>query len=651
MIRSFSIALAALAVTLVAAGADARKRTKAPDDGLPAPEAVAEQARAVYTDLAGHSNPLVRRVVYFGTLELGEDDQRAAITKGIEDADWQIKEHALVQALTRRDRKLKEAAQKAEKAVIALLESADATDRAHGYTVLEAWHAKERDRLKVLERIAKDGSPEARAEARAKLIAQGGKTAWQVIERGLAEPPEDAEHTQAIEALGTFRDPVASKWALANLHDTGEQGRLARQYLIEMDDARESKKLDRELSKRYEAAAGSFEDRLRLAYVRAHRGAADEVATTLVAGLRYDQEWAKVMAWRGLQASRSHKVLGALRERMLLLLEPEQAEAAFGWLQKWAAATGDPKVIELLQEAARGDRPLPRTHALAALTAVEHRPSVALFEGAMNEGRPEIRMAAAKGLAAVAKPGDEERLAVFLRKEPDADVKLELIRALARIGTAEIIDPLQFVITDRNVEIKKAAGAAIADTGHQKATMLLGLLKRDPDLDIRFSAWVDLLEMDRGANEAEFQSSALRWLTPAQVEKLGQNSKISADLLAHIALNGSDEQRVFAVDALRRRGNDAATQMLTVYEKSQAPETAANALAGLLDTRGQESLPTYRKGLEAKMPEVRAVAIRGVGQFGVRGYLETLMQAFADRDALVRAEAARAAYRVSQRIE
>ncbi len=650
MTRFLPLTLAALVFAL-AAPADARRKSKVPDDGLPAPDAVAEQAGALYAELGGHANPLVRRVVYFGSLELGDDVQRAAITKGIEDADWTIKQHALIEALNRRDRKLKDVRKKADKALTGLLESADATDREQGYAILEATTKKSRDRLKAIERTARDGSPDARAEARKRLIEQGGKTAWKVIEKGLAQPAGDAEHTQAMAALETFRDPVAQKWALANLHDTGEAGRLARQYLVEVSGKRVDKKLNKDLAKRYEKAAGSFEDRLRLAYVRAHRGAADEVLKTLVAGLRYNQPWAKVMAWQGLQASRSHKALGALRDRMLLLLEPDQAQPAFMWLQIWAGKTGDPKVIEMLQEAARGDRPEPRMRAFEALTAIKHRDSIALFENGMNEGRTEIRLAAAKGIAAVARPGDEQRLAAFLRKEPTDEVKLALIEALANIGTAEIIDPLQFVITNRNLEIKKAAGAAIASTGSQKATMLLGLLKRDADLDIRFMAWMKLLELDPSGNEAAFKSTALRWLTPAQVEAMGEIDKISNDLLVHIALEGGDAHRVFALKALKNRGEKATVDLLTVYEKSAAADTSASALDALIERRGAESLPTYIKGLEAKQPEVRAVAIRGIGEHGLRRHLEMLMQAFADRDAMVRAEAARAAYRVSQRAE
>lgn len=648
--RTLATVLVPLVALLIAASpADARRKSKAPDDGLPAPEAVAEQARALYAELAGHANPLVRRVVYFGALELEDDDQRAAITQGIADADWTIKAHALTEALTRRDRKLKDTKKKAEKALSGLLESADETDRKHGYAILEKTTKRERDRLKAIERAAKDGSPDARAEARTRLIEQGGKTAWKVIEKGLAQPAGDPEHAQAKKALETFRDPIAQKWALANLHDTGDSGRLARIYLIEVTGKRVDAKLNKDLAKRYEKAAGSFEDRLRLAYVRAHRGAADEVLKTLVAGLRYNEEWSKVMAWQGLQASRSHKALGALRDRMMLLLEPEQAQAAFKWLELWAGKTGDPKVIEMLQDAARGDRPEPRKRAFEALTAIKHRESIALFENGLNEGRVEIRQAAARGIAAVARQGDEDRLAGFLRKEPTDEVKLLLIEALANIGTPETIDPLQFVITNRNVEIKRAAAAAIAATGHQKATMLLGLLKRDPDLDIRFMAWMALLELDPSGTTPAFKSGALRWLTPAHVEAMGQNPKVPNDLLLHIALEGGDQHRTFALSGLKARGADAATDLLTLYEKSGAADTSAGALAALVEIRGKDSLATYRTGLEAKQPEVRAVAIDGVGRFGPRGYLETLMQAFADRDARVKAEAARAAYRVSQR--
>ena len=590
----------------------------------------------------------MRRAVYFGSLELTEADRLAAIEKGLADPDWLIRKDALTQALTSKDRKLAPLAAQARKTITGLLESADATDRQHGYDLLEPFAPKDKDRLAALERTAKDGSPDARAEARTRLLALGGKTAWTVIERGLAEPEGQPEHTQALEAMATFRDPIAYKWALERLHQMDAQGRLARTYLATVSDPKLAPTLKKDITTRYEKAT-EFEDRLRLAWIRAHRGEAETVSRTLVAGLRHTTEWAKIMAWEGLQNSRDHATLGKLRDQMMIMLEPEQATVAFGWIEKWAAATGDPKIIEMLQEAARSDRPEPRARALAALTALRHRDSIALYEAAMNEGRSEIRLAAARGLASIAKPGDEPRLAAFLRKEPDPEVKLALIDALAQIGTPAIIDSLQFVVTDRDPRLKIAATRAIAATGQPRAATTIALLKRDPDLETRFMVWSHLLEIEGKKAEPEFRAGALGWLTPGQIETLGKNPKTSNELLIWIALEGNDDQRTFALDALAARKAAAAAALTHIYERSKAPDTQAGALAALADLRREAGLPLYRTAIEATHPEIRAVATRALGENGTRPSLEMLLKTLADRDALVRAEAARAAYRVALR--
>ena len=52
----------------------------------------------------------------------------------------------------------------------------------------------------------------------------------------------------------------------------------------------------------------------------------------------------------------------------------------------------------------------------------------------------------------------------------DPEVKLLWIQGLDKIGTPEIIGPLQFVLTDRNLDIKRAVASALAKVGGQKAS-------------------------------------------------------------------------------------------------------------------------------------------------------------------------------------
>lgn len=648
--RSAPFVRAALPALIALAAAGARAAPAGADDGLPSEKEVVEQARAVYADLAGNSDPLVRRAVFEGRVALGGDDRAKAVADGLADGDWEIRRRALELALEGEERALRKLRGAAMEQLAKMLASGDDAERARGYEVVRA-HVDGREAVKLYRRAAVDGGPDGRAEARKAQIALGGKVAWAVITAGLKEAPGEREHQEALEALRTFADPVAASWALDHLYDEGEIGAAARRVLAAIEDKRAAAKIDRALEKIYEKNTADFPKRLIAASVLARRGRAAKVVRTLLAGVgpRFKDPAGRRVAWAGMRGVRDLVVLGKLREIILTNEEPAEADAAFAWMTDWARDTAEPKVIEILQEAARSDRDPIRMRAFAALTEIAHRGSVPLFEAAMNEGRTEVRSAAARGLAAVARPGDEQRLAAFLRRqEPDVEVKLALIEALARIGTAEIIDPLQFVMTAPQPEIKRAAMEAVAATGKPKAALLVGLLRRDPDLDIRFRAWQHLLKLDPRATVPQMQG-ALSWLTPEHAEKLAADPATPVEVLALIAEKGGDDLRPFAVEGLARRGADAATRLLSLVERSPHADTAAAALEALAEIRKDASVPTYRAAAESPHGPVRAAAFRAMGRYGPRALLEIVVPAMADREPLARARAAEAAVRLARR--
>lgn len=638
MVRSTRLALTLGALTLCLATAThaRKKRKKAPDDGLPSVSDVMDKAREVYADLKGNSNPQVRKVVFEGLLALDKDDRKTAIQMGLKESDWDIKRKAIVLVLEGRDRKEKK---RVEGMVQKLIESGEEAEREQGYAIVTQAY-KGKAALKATQRAAKDGTPEARNAARAKLIERGGKVAWKIIAAGLKEEDGSPEKTQALEAMKTYKDSLGVKWALGAMHDPA-LGELARDYLVRVDSKRAGKTIDRTLKKAYDKSA-DFETRLRIASVLAGRGQAAMVGKTLHAGLRFNKPSARLVAWKGLTYVRDLVRLGKLREKIMTNEKEAEADLAFAWMAAWAKDNAEPKVVELLQTVGRSDRRSLRLRALEILTDIKHRPSKPLFEEALNEGQIEMRVAGAKGLAAVAKPGDEGFIAGKLRRESSVEVKTELVAALAAIGTPAIIDSLQFVITARQKPLKLAAAEAVAKTGDPKAATLMALLKRDPDLDIRFVAWEALLQL-KPESLAEFKAGALSWLTNAQVEALGKNPRIGLDVIEFIARDGSDEQRVYALTALETRGDKAATRLLGLVQNERNPDTAAGALDALADQRKGESLGTYRKAVKSTHGVVRASAYAAVGRFGTRRLLETVLGGMADKDPLARAKATRAA--------
>lgn len=646
MSRSSRALALATVILCLATSAQARKkkRSKTPDDGLPSVEDVMAKARTVYGDLKGNSNPVVRRMVFDGLLALEKDDRKAAVDMGLKESDEGIKRDAMGLVLTGKDRK---ARTKVLGMIQKMLESGEETEREQGYALVKA-HFKDRAAEKAIKQAAKDGVPEARAAARDWQLKRGGKLAWKVVEAGLKEGDGTPERAQAIKFLETYDGSLGVKWALGKMHDAA-MGDLARSYLTRVKDKRASKQLDKKLFKAYEKGA-EFDDRLRAASVLARRGHVVKVQKTLKAGLssRYKKPAMRLVAWRGLESARDVTLLNAVRGIIKTNEKEEEADLAYAWMHAWAKTNAEPKVIELMQTVARSDRRPLRLRAMAILTDIKHRASKPVFEEAIAEGQNEMKIAGAKGLAAIAKPGDEKAIGALLRREQSVDVKLALVAGLANIGTPAIIDSLQFVITAPQKELKLAAAQAVAATGSPKAATLMGLLKRAPDVDVRFVAWQSLLVL-KPESLREFKAGALSWLTSEQIEALGKNPKIGLDVIEFIAQKGNDEQRIYAVTALEKRGAKAATRLLGLVQNERNPDTAANSLDALAKLRKAESLSTYRKALASDHGELRAAGFRAVGEYGHRALLETVLSGMGDKDPMARAAATAAAVKLAGR--
>ncbi len=642
------VALAAIVVLGAASTHGKTKKKDVVDDGLPTVEEVTVQVKAVYDELASNSNPLVRRAVFEGRLALDGESRVKAVGEGMKESDWVIRGEALALALGPAPKKLrrdwKPLAKLAKEQLTKLLESGEAEDREQGTALLGA-HFKAKVQLKWLHKAAKLGTPEARHAARQALIARGGKVAWKIISAGMAEPTDSREYKQALEALKTFAHPLALGWAMGQLHNDDALGDIGRDLLVAMKDKRAVKKMLKKLKREYEKSA-DFERRLRIASVLARRGD-QKVTRTLLAGLRYQKKEFRIYTWQGLIGVHDVATLGKLRAYILSNDKEVEADAAFAWLQAWAEARAEPKVFEVLQVAARSDRRTLRLRGMRVLTALKHAPSIALFESAMSEGQKEVRLAGALGLASVARSGHEKAIHKFLRKEPDADVKIALVSGLANIGTPEIIGPLQYVMAAPQRALKLAAVRAIAATGSPQAAMPLSLLKRDPDLEVRFVVWHNLLRLKPRETLAEMRA-ALTWLTGEHIDVLGADKKVPIETLEMVAQKGGDDQRTFAISALDARGGQAATRLLGLVE-SPHEDTAAASLEALAKLRGDKSVPTYRKALKSRHGAVRATAYSAIGRFGPRALLESVLGGMADREPLARARAAAAAVLLAAR--
>ncbi|MEE2758090.1 MAG: HEAT repeat domain-containing protein [Myxococcota bacterium] len=651
-IRTHSLLLISfLALTSTPAVAKKKTGTKA------TAQKTHETIRLALEELGESADSEVRMNVFVARMELSGKDVDRAIMKGMAERDADIRDAAVLAGLRSRTKKIKKAADKVLKA---LLESAGEDDRLRGRSLLEKG-IKSTDRAKWMKSASKVGSKDARQAARKNLIASGGKAAWKVIQAGLAEKEGEPEHQEALKALQTFRHPAALNWAMGKIYDKTQLGSLARDYLAEVDLGRGTKKFENKMKASHRKHQGQFDKELPLAYILGVRGHGTLVKESLLGTFnpRYTpKSGERLMAWKGMRKVRDTNLLTRtlsqkfkLKFKALLMSIDEQAEvdAAFAWLEEWAKANNEPEVYKLLIECAQSELTKVRIAAMATLGRLGHRKSQRSFIAAMSEGRAEIRRAAALGIGLLARRGDEKLIGQLLRREPDVEAKLAFVDGLARIGTPEIINYLQFLIQSPKLELKKRAARAIAAVGGNRATVLLRLLRNDRDLELRFTVWTALLKTSPKEYVSEFSRSAVSWLTPEQLRLLSKNASLPLDILMHLATRGQKEQRAAAVEELKMRGNQASTRLLTVFETSDDEATVKASISALASIRGAKSIPTYRAAIKHRFGMVRAEGYNALRQHASKALLETVLAGLNEKSPLARVQAARAAIALSKK--
>ena len=608
-------------------------------------------------ELGESADSEVRMNVFLARLELSGKNTERAIMKALAEKEPDIRDAAVLAGLKSKSKKAKKAAGKVLKA---LLESAGEDDRSRAAVLLEKG-VSGKERASWMLKASKEGREGARRSARRALLAQGGIGAWKVILTGLSQSPDQPAYKEAVDALRDFTHPAAMKWAQGKMYDKTAVGVLARDYLAQADLGRKAKSFEKKIKSLHRRYRGTFEKELPLAYILGARGYGDLAKESLIGTFnprytpRADE---RLMAWKGLRSVRDANLLTRtlsqkfkLKFRSLLMSveDKDEVAAAFKWLEEWAKANNEPEVYKVLIECSQSEVTRVRVAAMATLGKLGHRKSLNKFIAAMREGRVEIRRAAALGIGLLARRGDEKLLGKLLQKEPNAEVKLELVRGLARIGTPETIRSLQLLINSPKQELKRTAALAIANVGGKRAITLLRLLKNARDLDLRFKVWKALLKTSPREFASEFSRSAVSWLTPSQLATLSADKKLPLDILTHLATRGGKALRTAAVDALKIRGNEAATRLLTVYETSDDEETASASIAALSDIRGPKSVATYRTALKHKFGAVRAQGYVAIRRFGPKSLLETAMAGLNEKNPLARVQAARAAIALSKK--
>ncbi len=626
---------------------------------------VKQGAKAIFTALEGTNNAAARLALVKGLIELGGEDREAALNQAEKAADFEIKLAGLSEILNHpKDHKKRLKAAKSE--VEKLFLSNKVNEHEAGKKII-AQHYGKRNLAKMWKLALKKGEAYAQNEARKHFISMGGKQAWNVLKAALKLPVGSEGHTLALSHLREKQYPQAKSWALSHAGMKGEVGEVA-QLWIDRVSGKEAAKITKGLYKEYQKAAGNrkkkadFPRRVRLANMLSKRGMVTQVLDTLAVAVKnkkgrvnadLDNAQIRVMGWEGLRACRDHEVLKAVKEMMIELQNREEAAPATLWLADWVRDTRDSFAMQILEEMIEQPRYISRLEAIKAIGSLKARQTRPKIIQALINGDDDLRLAAAEALTLMAEAGDEADFHKFLNKERKSlAVKEALLKGVIKMGTAETEKTLRFHVSKPEPELRRLAISGILKLNPSLKDLekYLNLKRRnDKEIDIRFTVWQALLAAGSDKLERQFKSAA-QWLEPKHLKVFAENPKITSEFYRVMVLQGGSDLANTAMDIFAERGIKAKDDLINIFNESSEAKITARALALIADHVKAEGMEFYRKGLESRDEEVRAVAFAAMRRFASFDLLAEVKEKMEnERKPHARAEAARAYIAVSLR--
>ena len=228
-----------------------------------------------------------------------------------------------------------------------------------------------------------------------------------------------------------------------------------------------------------------------------------------------------------LAASQDEEALGVLR----CALERGDREVRSAVVQALAYHRSD-AVLELLRWAAKQEQaPTVRAELVWALQATGQ---IELVAGMLRrDADAEVRLQAAVALGRTL-PSNEQALIEALKNDPDVRVRTAAAESLGWVGTKASIKPLLEALHATEPEVRAEAAYALGRMADPDATQaLLKLAERDPDEEVRRASLWGLVEIACATDDAALMERA-RAVDPVTVSHF-ENRRIRRVQVAHKA--------------------------------------------------------------------------------------------------------------------
>jgi HEAT repeat protein len=284
-----------------------------------------------------------------------------------------------------------------------------------------------------------------------------------------------------------------------------------------------------------------------------------------------------------------------------------------------------------------------RAAAVGVLGHILGRASLSTLHPLLKDGAKEIRVEAARAIGSIAKPESLVYVEKALFHESDADVKTELVRAMAGIRIPATVNTLQNLIYDESDSVRLETVRALAAVRHQNTVATLQLALRDRSREIRRAALTALLRLGPKHHLKAFER-ALGWVTPDDLDVMVQEH--GAEMRPHVVMALNSNRDTFrraalgAIPSLPQRVQEEMYAELALA--GNRTELRVAGVHGLRKANAKKAGEILKSLIGDKDTLVKVAAIEALGGLKVKKADEILMNLTNDIDERVRVAAASA---------
>ena len=247
------------------------------------------------------------------------------------------------------------------------------------------------------------------------------------------------------------------------------------------------------------------------------------------------------------------------------------------------------------------------------------------------------------------KLGDDafELMLKALNDRASWDLACKASKALGLIGDMRAADSLINILNSQNLMVLRRAAEALGRIGHKKALKpLLKLLEKDePELELKVIEALGRLG-DSSAVEAicaglKSNNPEIRLITAKALLNFSDERAVKP-LIDIIKKDKNLEIKRIAIMALGMTKSPYALKfLLDLYDRG-LPELYRAILEALIEMRSKKAIPAFLQSLASKEPDIKFLAVRGLGKTGHKKSIPPLLDMLGDKDWRVKSETIRA---------